>query len=68
MQCAHVVHVRCAHEVYVRCAHVMHVLCVSVVHVWYARAMCSAANVSDMPSRVELSGVVWDCGPRGLGS
>ena len=48
-------------------AHVMHVRCAHEVHVRGARTMCSATNVSDMPSRVELSGVVWDCGPPWAG-
>ena len=61
---AHVMHVLCASVV---CTCGMHVRCAYEVHVRGARAICSAANVSDMPSRVDLSGVVWDCGLPGAG-
>ena len=50
-----------------RLVHAFHATALGLGCSCYFEYVRSAANVSDMPSRVDLSGVAWDCGLPGAG-
>ena len=50
-----------------RLVHAFHATAAGMGCACYFEYVRSAANVADMPSRVDLSGVEWDCGLPGEG-
>ena len=50
-----------------RLVHAFHATAAGMGCACYFEYVRSAANVADLPSRVDLSGVEWDCGLPGAG-